>query len=73
MERLARIFGRASTLKPRPISTIRVYSTRPVQPGRWDPHVTRVKRSLPKLPVRGRMTYTCIRITSRIIFSEGLL
>ena len=27
-------------------------STRPTQPGRWEPHVTRVKLPIPTLPVR---------------------
>lgn len=72
MERLGRIFGRLPKWVPKPNRAGRMYS-RPVQPGRWDPHVTRVKNSIPKLPVRVRIAYTYIRTIGRTIFSEELL
>ncbi|KAI3628142.1 COA1 [Malassezia furfur] len=42
--------ARMPAIRPGSSAPVRFMSSRPPQPGRWDPHVTRVKSPIPKLP-----------------------
>lgn len=53
MNRVTSIFSRARLWYSAPKTVhMRGMSSRPVQPGHWDPHVTRVKHPIPPLPNR---------------------